>query len=111
MTVLCATNTIFQKDKDAILDYKFDWKAKTNGFGAVDWLQDGESIASFTLTSSPSGLTVSNAALTDDNTSITFWLTGGAVGAVYSIVCNIITDSLPLNRVADRTMVIEIVEK
>ena len=38
----------FTKDPQAVLDYKFDWAALTNGSCASDWLDDGETISSKT---------------------------------------------------------------
>ena len=60
----------FSKDPDAVLDYKFDWAASTNGSGASDWLADGETISSHTITAT-TGLTVDSSSLTDTNTSVT----------------------------------------
>lgn len=56
------------------LDYKFDLAEVTNGRdGAVaDVLESGEEIASYTLISSDVDLVVSDDALTDSNTSISF---------------------------------------
>ena len=41
--------TTFVKDPDAVLDYKFDWAALTNGSGSSDWLQAGETLSSHTI--------------------------------------------------------------
>jgi len=59
-----------------VLDYKFDWKAKTNGSGATDWLAVGETISTYTVTAD-AGLTKASDSKTDTNTSVTAWLSGG----------------------------------
>jgi hypothetical protein len=110
MPTACDNNTIFKKDKDAKLDFKFDWKAFTNGSGKSDWLQSGEVITGYVLTV-PAGITEVSSYLSDSATSVTVWLSGGAIDTIYDILCHITTDSSPVNREDDRTMHIEIVEK
>jgi len=95
------------KDPDAILDYKFDWKAKTNLSGNTDWLESGETISSFTITAA-SGLTVDSSALSDTNTSVTVWLSGGTDGTTYDLACKIVTS---LGRTDERTASISVEER
>ncbi len=90
----------FLKDPDAVLDYKFDWAALTNGSGDSDWLGSGETISTFTLTVD-SGLTRDSEGKTDTNTSITFWLSGGTAGVDYAVACKIVTSD---SRTDERTM-------
>jgi hypothetical protein len=86
---------LFTKDPDAVLDYKFDWS---------NWLESGEVIDSYVLTI-PTGITkVSDS---EDNTSVTVWLSGGTAGTQYQIACKITTDSTPVARVDERTMLID----
>jgi hypothetical protein len=102
-----------QKDPEAKLDYLMDFAAKTNNRpGAIsDYLQvvGGESIVSATVVSSkPAELVVVSSALTDANTSVTFWLDGGTVGKEYIVVVSIITS---MGREDDRSVKIQVVNK
>lgn len=90
----------FQKDPNAVLDYKFDWAAQTNGSGSSDWLASGETIASYTVTAE-TGLTKVSDSVTDSNTSVTVWLSGGTTDTVYDVTCHIVTS---VGREDDRTM-------
>lgn len=99
--------TAFSKDTSAKLDYKFDWKASTNGSGASDWLEAGETITSHTVTAA-TGLTVDSSALTDSATSVTVWLSGGTVNTYYDVVCHIVTSA---NREDDRTIRVRAVQR
>lgn len=99
------------KDPDAVLDYKFDWKALTNGSGSSDWLAAGETIASHTITVTPvtlSPLTVDSSAETDVDTSVTVWLSGGLAGTEYGVACEIVTSA---SRTDERTMRIKCEER
>ena len=97
----------FIKDPDAVLDYKFDWKALTNGTGDSDWLQTAETIASHTI-DADSGITVDSSALSDTNTSVTVWLSGGTADADYAVRCEVVTSS---SRTDERTMTIQCRER
>jgi hypothetical protein len=101
------------KDPDAVLDWKFDWAASTNGSGSTDWLAAGETIAaaSHTITVTPvtaSPLTVDSSSQTDANTSVTVWLSGGLAGTEYSVACEIVTSD---SRTDERTMKIKCEER
>lgn len=97
------------KDPDAVLDYKFDWAGLTNGEeGAIsDWLDEDETIATYTLTPDD-GLVVDSHDLTDNDTSVTYWLSGGTAGQSYRVVNHIVTSA---GREEDRTMIIEVRER
>ena len=95
---------IFIKDPSAVLDYKFDWAALTNGNGGSNWLASGETISSRTITAT-SGITVDSSSITDTNTSVTVWLSGGTNGTQYSVNCLIVTTS---SRTDERTMTISV---
>lgn len=99
--------TRYLKDPDAVLDWKFDWKALTNGSGPENWLETGETIASHTVTAA-AGLTVDSSSLTDGNTSVTVWLSGGTVRNGYDVTCHITTSN---GRQDDRTIRIYVVER
>jgi hypothetical protein len=88
----------FLKDPNAILDYKFDWS---------NWLGTGEIIASHTMTVD-TGIT--NVSSSNDDDSVTIWLSGGTAGGRYNVTCRITTDTLPA-RVEDRTMRILAVQR
>jgi hypothetical protein len=102
------------KDPDAVLDYKFDWKASTNGSGNSDWLGAAETIiAGFDITITPvttSPLTEDSSARTDANTSVTVWLSGGLAGTEYGVTCSIVTDNATARK-DDRTMMIKVEER
>ena len=95
------------KDPDAVLDYKFDWKASTNGTGDSDWLAAGETISAHVI-DEDTGITVDSSALSDANTSVTVWLSGGTAGTDYSVRCEIDTSA---SRTDERTMIIKCRER
>ena len=88
------------KDPDAVLDYKFDWKALTNGSGKTDWLASGETIEDTYTVTVGEGITKDSDARTDTNTSITIWLSGGTTGVDYEVTVHIVTSA---GREDDRT--------
>ena len=97
----------FIKDPQAVLDYKFDWKPLTNGSGDSDWLAAAETITTATITISPSvavtGLIKDSQSITDTNTSVTVWLSGGTDYTDYQVACKIVTNGL---RTDERTITI-----
>jgi hypothetical protein len=95
------------KDPDAVLDYKFDWKALTNGTGTSDWLAAGETISAHVI-DADAGITVDSSAATDANTSVTVWLSGGTAGVEYLVRCEIDTSA---SRTDERTMKIKVEER
>lgn len=86
----------FTKDPDAILPYQVDWS---------DWMPAGD-----TLTDSEweadAGITVDSD--TNTTTVTTIWLSGGAVGAVYSLTNHVTTAG---GREDDRTITVTIRER
>lgn len=86
------------KDPDAVLDYQLDWS---------DWLVEGESIIALTV--AVGGLVLETSAFTA--TATTAWVSGGAVGAAGEIEFRITTDSAPLSRIDDRTLILRIAER
>ena len=97
----------FLKDPDAVLDYKFDWKAKTNGNGDTDWLDSDETISTKTVTVDD-GITKDSDALADTNTSVAVWLSSGTAGVDYEIACEIVTSA---SRTDERTIKIQVRER
>lgn len=98
------------KDKDAVLDYKWDWASRVNGTGPEDWLDTvaGESIATGTVSINPTGtLTINSQNLADSSTSVVAWLAGGDLHQTYELLCEIITDA---GRVNQRTAKLTVVE-
>jgi len=77
-----------------VLDYKFDFLALTHAEpGAVsDYLEVGETISSHVVTVE-TGITKDSDAITDTNTSVTVWLSGGTFGDKYTITCEIVTSA------------------
>lgn len=99
------------KDPDAVLDYKFDWMASTNGSGSSDWLAALETIASHTITISPvtvPPLVADSSTETDTDTSVTVWLSGGLAGEEYKVECEVVTSG---SRTDERTMKIKCEER
>jgi hypothetical protein len=99
------------KDDGAVLDYKWDWAALTNGSGLSDWLAAGETIASFTITITPVTVTPLNedsSSRTDANTSVTGWFSAGLAGTEYDVACEIVTSDA---RTDERTMKIKVEER
>jgi hypothetical protein len=105
-------NNSFFKDVSAKLDFTFDWASKTNGSvdpTMQDWLAIGEKIASFVLTAD-SGITVVDSFLSDSDTSVTVWLSGGTENITYSVNCEITTDAV-IPRIDQRTIFIKVIER
>jgi len=99
----------FVKDPGAVLDYKFDWASLTNGSGTSNWLATGELLASGTVTAS-AGLTVGTISLTSGSTCVSYWLSGGAVGSYYDVMCHIETNATP-SRIDERTVRVKVEQK
>ncbi len=97
----------FTKDPDAVLDYKFDWKALANGNGTSNWLASGETISTRTVTVA-SGLTKDSDSITDTSTSVTVWLSGGTAGTDYTVACKIVTSA---SRTDERTIRISVSQR
>ncbi len=86
----------FIKDPDATLDYAFDWS---------EWLQESETISTYTLTVE-SGITKEG-----DNEAdgiVTVWLSGGTIGTTYIITCKVTTN---LSRTDERSAEIIMVNR
>jgi len=100
----------FLKDSDAVLDYKFDFAPLTNGQEGAnnDWLESGETISTHTVSVLDAGITKDSDSITDSNTSVTVWLSGGTVGNKYRVNCEIVTSS---GRTDQRTMTIKVVNR
>ena len=97
----------YDKDPDAVLDFKFDWKTASNGRGFTDWLDTTETIASIVITAT-AGITVDSSELADTNTSVIVWLSGGTDGTSYTVACRITTSA---GRVDERTITISVAER
>ena len=84
----------YERTTTAVLDYKFDLAPLTNGRddGGSDWLQSGETISSYTVTSSDVDLVIDSSSITDSGTSITIWLSGGDItDTVYYVDIHVVT--------------------
>ncbi len=97
----------YTKDPVAVLDYKFDWKTKSNGRGYSDWLGTTETITSFVV-AVPAGITLDSSTATDTNTTVTAWLSGGTAGTDYTVACKIITSE---GRTDERSITIKVAER
>ncbi len=88
----------FRIDKDARLDFTWKW---------TDWLEPGETIASYTLT--PTDITVESHSLTTP-TTVTAWASGASETARPrpKIRCHIVTTA---GRQDDRTVSFHVTER
>ena len=95
------------KDKDATLDFCFDWKPLTNGQPGAksDWLQAGETIAAYSVTV-PTGLT--KGAVSQSSGKVTVWLSAGTAGTYYTVTCSITTSG---GRTDNRSITIYVTER
>ena len=98
----------FKKDPNAVLDYIIDFAAYSNGRGPEDYLQEGETISSTEVFSSPEGLVVDSFSISDSNTSVTIWVSGGTLDETYRVTCRIVTSN---SRTDDRSISIKIEER
>lgn len=98
--------SIFTKDPQAVLDYKFDWKALANNNGLSNWLGSAETISSSVVTVD-SGITKVTDTITDTSTSVTVWLSAGTAGQAYKVTCRIVTNQ---GRTDERTIVIKVTD-
>jgi hypothetical protein len=80
-----------QQDPDDRLDWAFDFKARTHGTGASDWLEDGETITDSTVTSDNAEFIIGN--ITQVDGLITYWASGGVDGKAYKVTCHVTTSS------------------
>ena len=87
------------KDPNEVLDYKWDW--------ATNVLAVGETISTRTVTV-PAGITKDSDSITDTNTTVTVWLSGGTAGQSYAVACKITTTSA---RTYERTMTVRVQER
>jgi len=101
---MSSTDKFPPKDPSAVLDYRFDWAPKTNHSGFSDWLNAGELITSYSVTV-PAGIVKDSDELTDNDTSVTVWISGGSDGVEYSIVNEVTTNQ---GRTDSRTVIIPV---
>lgn len=87
-------DSIKLKDPQSTLIFGFDWS---------EWLADNETILTHTLTTSASGLVLTNDYHT--SASVIFLASGGTVGHRYPIICTITTSA---SQVEERTMKIDV---
>ena len=97
------------KDPDEVLDYVWDFAALTNTVegAAEDYLQSGETISSKTVTAQ-TGITVDSSSITDTNTSVTVWLSGGTAGTDYEVEVKVVTSA---SRTVVRTGIVRVRQK
>jgi hypothetical protein len=86
----------FVKDPNARLEWLFDW---------TDWLEDGETIATSTVTADD-GLTVDSTSHGDS--SVVAWLTGGTTGTAYRVTNHITTSDA---RADDRSISVRVMDR
>lgn len=96
----------------ASLDYLFDWAPVRNGRvppGSYDdWLAPSETIDSYTISADP-GITIDSDELTDANSAVRVWISGGTVGQRYNLKCEVSTNWSP-TRTDSRFMVLRCIK-
>jgi hypothetical protein len=98
----------FEKTVAEVLDYKFDFKPLGNSREGAEsnYLESGETLASYTLTPE-TGITVDSDALADTNTTVLVWLSGGTLNDTYTIECKAVTSD---GRTVERAITVKIVK-
>lgn len=86
------------KDPQATLDYSIDWS---------DWLSDGEVLTNSEWAASSGA--IQSPSFTDTATGI--WLSGGEVGIAIVLTNTITTNSTPVARVDERSLVIKVKQR
>lgn len=89
--------TTYLADPESVLDYSFDW--------ATSWLDDGETISSYTVTV-PAGMTL--ASHSQAAGVVTAWISGGTVNTRYRVECKIVTSA---GRTDERSITISVRER
>lgn len=82
MQSCCVSNADITQTPNEKIIYTIDWPSRG--------LPEDTTIVSQTLTASSSDVTISSQEITDDNTTVTFMLTGGVAGNVYTITNHIV---------------------
>lgn len=88
--------TDWTKDPDAVLDWRWDW---------TEWLADGETIVTSTMTVS-AGLVLDSSS--NSPTSATAWLSGGTPGTPYTVANRVVTSA---GRTDERTVTIRVTNR
>jgi len=94
------------KDKDAVLDWGFDWNDPDAVGGP--WLEAGETLTTsqWIVPDDPDGIVVDSDTHTDTTTTV--WLSGGTVNTVYLVTNRITTTG---GRTDDRSWEIKVVDR
>lgn len=95
-----------KKDPDEVLDYLVDWAGTEQKPGR---LVAGDSIVTSTwiMPTTPDSALIKDSD-THDDTTTTIWLSGGTLGAKYTLQNRVVTDD---GRTMDKSMVITIVTR
>ncbi|MFC1996984.1 hypothetical protein ACFLXI_05175 [Chloroflexota bacterium] len=88
--------TIYYKDPDGVLDYKFDWDT---------WCAVSETISSYTI-DADTGIVVDSDS--ESSNVVTVWLSGGTAGQTYAVRCEIVTSD---DRTDERTMLVKVAQR
>ena len=103
---MSTTVKVFDHDPNAVLDYRWNW----NCDDGCAWLDEGETITAFTITT-PTGITNINGGAHPNSELdgiVTAWITGGTVGQRYQIINHITTSA---GREEDRTIELRVVQR
>lgn len=86
------------KDPNAVLDYSIDW---------TEWLEETETITDSEWEAS-SG-TIEDSSFDEKTTQV--WLSGGEAGETITLTNRVTTDSSPVERIDDRSLLIKVEER
>jgi hypothetical protein len=86
------------KDPQATLDYAIDWS---------DWLSEGEEIVNSVWATSSGA--IQSPSFTATATGV--WLSGGEVGIAITLTNTITTNSTPVARIDERSLVIKVKQR
>lgn len=95
------------KDSSAVLDYVFRWGPDDRAL-EPPWLEAAETITTHTIAVTPAGLTVEQSEITPDGKDVLVWLSGGTVGATYTVACHVLTT---LSRADTRRMTVAVQDR
>lgn len=84
----------YERTTTSVKDYKFDLAPLTNGRdgATTDYLQSGETINTYAVTSSDVDLVIDSDSKADSDTSVVVWVSGGDItDSVYYIDLHVVT--------------------
>lgn len=87
---------VWTKGPDEVLDFKLNWATS---------LEEGEAVVTSEWTLED-GITSPLDSIANDGTVAVIWLSSGTNGTTYTLVNSVVTDSTPLARTMDQTVLV-----